>query len=96
MAIELTESAAKRGYTREDAIYLMEHAYVVRPEWEESRVPGGARPWLWLGPSRDALNPVLEMFTEVIPPDTVRVFHLMPIRQHFREQFAADLPEEYR
>lgn len=96
LAIELTESAAKRGYTLEDALYLMEHNYVLRPEYEDSRVPGGARPWLWLGPSRDALNPVLEMFAEVVPPDTVSIFHLMPMRQRFREEFADDLPEEYR
>lgn len=96
MAIELTESAAKRGYALDDAVYAMSNPYVVEPEFEASRIPGGARPTLWLGPSRDALNPVLEILAEVIPPDTIRIFHMMPIRQRIREEYREDLPEEYR
>lgn len=84
MAIELTESAAKRGYTVQDVIYVIEHAYVVRPEFEVSRVPGHPSPTLWLGPSRDALNPIVEMFGEVLPPRTLRIFHMMPMREKFR------------
>lgn len=96
MAIDFTESAGKRGYTVEDALYAIQNAYVALPRYEASRVPGGATVSFWLGPSRDALNPVLEVMAEVRPPADVRIFHLMPIRQHHREEFANDLPEEYR
>jgi hypothetical protein len=84
MAIELTESAQKRGYTVAHVIYCIENAYVARPGFEPARVPGRGPVTLWLGPSRDALNPVLEMFGELIPPDTLRIFHMMPLRERFR------------
>lgn len=84
MAIELTESAQKRGYSVEHVIYAIENAYVVRPDFEASRVPGRPAVTLWLGPARDALNPVVEVFGEMIPPDTLRIFHMMPMREQFR------------
>lgn len=44
VAIKFTESAGKHGFTVEDAIWAMQHARLVKPELDESRVPGRARP----------------------------------------------------
>lgn len=81
VAIEFTESAGKHGFTVEDAIWAMQHARLVKPEFDDSRVPGRARPTLYIGPSRNPRHPLLEVMVEILPPSTVVIFHLMPARQ---------------
>jgi hypothetical protein len=62
---------ASTGITVEDAIWAMQHARLVKPELDESRVPGRARPTLYIGPSRDPRHPLLEVMVEILPPSTV-------------------------
>jgi len=47
---------------------------------DEPRVPGGARPDLFIGPARDRRQ-LLEVMVEVQPPTDLFIFHAMPARQ---------------
>lgn len=80
-AIEFTESAGKHGFSREDAMWAIEHAHYVEREFDVARVPGRLRPTLFIGPSRTPARPLLEVMVAVIPPGTVVVFHVMAARK---------------
>ena len=83
MAIEFTESAGKHGFTEADAVHAMSNARYYEPKFDEPRDLSSIRPSLWIGPSLDARAPLLEVMAEVIPPRTVRVFHVMRAREKF-------------
>ena len=84
MAIEFTESAGKHGFREADAIHAMSNARYYEPKFDEPRDDQSAiRPSLWIGPSLDPQAPLLEVMAEVVPPRTVRVFHVMRAREKF-------------
>lgn len=79
--IELTGSALKREYGRDDAIFVIRtrrlHAY----PFEESRIPDTPDPAGWIGDALDGTE--MEMFAEIHEHERrIRVFHLMPARPH--------------
>lgn len=82
MAIEFTESAGRHGFTLQDAIHAISNARTHVPEFDEPRT-GGVKPDLWIGPSLQPATPVIEVMAEVIPPDTLRIFHAMAARPKF-------------
>jgi hypothetical protein len=92
VAIEFTESAGKHGFTETDAIHAISNARYYEPEFDESREDdlGHVRPSLWIGPSLTPSAPLLEVMAEVIPPRTLRIFHVMAAR----EKFLARLDQE--
>ncbi|MBY6352028.1 hypothetical protein [Rhodococcoides corynebacterioides] len=81
MAVEWTNSADKHEIDREDAMHAIENAYHYEKEFDEPRVPGKSRPWLFIGPPRQLGGPLLEVMVEVIPPDDLVIFHVMEARQ---------------
>ncbi|MGB3351161.1 MAG: hypothetical protein WBB00_00140 [Mycobacterium sp.] len=80
MAIEWTDSADKHGIDHADALHAIENAYYVEREFDEPRVPGHAKPWLFIGPPRTLGGVLLEVMVEVIPPRGMVVFHVMEAR----------------
>ncbi|RMB70173.1 hypothetical protein AYK61_26570 [Rhodococcus sp. SBT000017] len=80
MAIEWTDSADKHGIDHADALHAIENAYYVEREFDEPRVPGLAKPWLFIGPPRTLGGALLEVMVEVIPPRGMVVFHVMEAR----------------
>ncbi|CCK64154.1 hypothetical protein [Mycobacterium canetti] len=93
MAIEFTESAGKHGFTQADAVHAMSNARYYEPEFDEPRGDdqSSIRPSLWIGPSLSLAAPLLEVMAEVIPPRTVRIFHVMPVREKFLARLDTDL-----
>lgn len=84
MAIEFTESAGKHGFTEADAVHAMSNARYYETEFDEPRDDQRpVRPTLWIGPSLDPHTPLVEVMAEVIPPRTIRVFHVMRAREKF-------------
>jgi hypothetical protein len=62
----------------------MSNARYYEPEFDERRDDQATvRPSLWIGPSLDPRAPLLEVMAEVVPPRTIRVFHVMPAREKF-------------
>ena len=83
MAIIFTESAARHGFTRDDAIHAMETPEVFTPHFDHSRT-GSPDVAAWIGPARGGL--IIEVFATVIRPHTVVVFHAMEVRPSTREK----------
>ncbi|GAT07609.1 hypothetical protein H7I77_25350 [Mycolicibacterium novocastrense] len=84
MAIEFAESAGKHGFSEADAFHAVSNARYYEPEFDEpSDDHSSIRPSLWIGPSLDPQAPLLEVMAEVIPPRTIRVFHVMGAREKF-------------
>ena len=81
MGIEWTTSADKHEIAHEDALHAIDNAYYIEREFDEPRVPGHAKPWLFIGPPRQLGGPLLEVMVEVIPPRGMVVFHVMEARQ---------------
>jgi hypothetical protein len=80
MGIRWANSAAKHGIDQADAINAIAN-YVYRvPAFDEPRVPGGRRPDLFIGPTRDQ-SMLLEVMAEVTPPADIFVFHVMEARR---------------
>lgn len=77
MAIEFTDSAARHGFTREDAIHAMQTPETFAPCFDHSRT-GGPAVSAWVGPARGGRT--IEVFATLIPPDTIVVFHCMELR----------------
>jgi hypothetical protein len=50
VAAEWANSADKHGIDHEDALYAIENAVYVEQEFDEPRVPGHAKPWLFIDP----------------------------------------------
>lgn len=81
--ITWSDSADKHGVDREDALYAMMHNYVYVPEFDDPRVPGAARPDLFIGPPRQLGGALLEVMTETVPPRGIHIFHVMIAREKF-------------
>ncbi|MDF3313502.1 MULTISPECIES: hypothetical protein [Rhodococcus] len=81
MAIEWATSADKHGIDRDDALHAIENAVYVEQEFDEPRVPGHSKPWLFIGPPRILGGPLLEVMVEIVPPRGMVVFHVMQARQ---------------
>jgi hypothetical protein len=73
-------SADRHGIPHDEAQYAMIHASMVVQEFGVPRLHGRS-PMLFIGPSRHG---TLEVLAEVTPPDGVRVFHVMPLRESTR------------
>lgn len=82
MAIEFTESAAKHGFTLEDAVNAMTHSTFSKENFDASRVTGGVSPDLYVGPSKSGVPLEVMVFTQ--PPRTLVIFHVMELRPKFR------------
>ncbi|MDI9941380.1 hypothetical protein SIM91_02030 [Rhodococcus opacus] len=81
MAIEWATSADKHDIDRDDALHAIENAVYVEQEFDEPRVPGHSKPWLFIGPPRTPGGPLLEVMVEIVPPRGMVVFHVMQARQ---------------
>jgi len=86
MALTWSDSSNKHEIAREDAIHAIAHALYVEPEFDESRVPSGVRPTLYIGPPRALGGPLLEVMAEVTPPREIHVFHVMLARAKMLER----------
>lgn len=81
MVIVFTESAAKRGYTKADALHVLEHAEYRKDKFDVSRT-GLPDPTIWIGPACSGER--LEVFTCITSnPDRLIIFHMMPVREKF-------------
>ena len=89
MAVDFTESAAKHGFTRADAVNAMLNHVDKVDDFDEPRMPGHARPDLYIGPSLKRVQ--LEVMVERIPPADLSIFHCMEARRKI-----LDLIEELR
>ncbi|WP_218060926.1 hypothetical protein [Leifsonia xyli] len=59
--------------------------FVYRVEkFDEPRVPGGDRPDLFIGPTRDR-RLLLEVMAEIRPPADIFIFHVMEARRKMIE-----------
>lgn len=81
MAITFTKSAAKHGFTQQDALHVMlNHRWhlsnVVTPEYPE---PAD----LYIGVSPD--GQLLEVFTRPVPPRGLKIFHVMKLRKKIHQ-----------
>lgn len=76
MAIEFSDSAARHGYSRADAMHAMETPEHFNPRYERSN---GRDIAAWVGPARGGRT--IEVFATLIPPRTVIVFHCMDVRE---------------
>lgn len=80
MGIRWAASAGKHGVEQADAVNAIAN-YVYRVlAFDEPRVPGGRRPDLFIGPTRDR-STLLEIMAEVTPPADIFVFHVMEARR---------------
>lgn len=94
MAIEFTESAGRHGLTLADAVHAMTNHRYHEPQFDDPRL-GEVKPDLWIGPSLQPATPLIEVMAEVIPPSTVRIFHVMQAREKFLKRID-DEPEEHQ
>ncbi|WP_419707993.1 hypothetical protein [Promicromonospora sp. NFX87] len=85
MAIRWAGSADRHGISREDAMYAINHAVYSEAGFDESRVPGGVKPTLFIGPQRHFGAPLLEVMVEVTRHDVV-IFHVMVARTKHLER----------
>ncbi len=81
MGIEWAASADKHGIDHDDALHAIMNAYYLEKEFDEPRVPGHDKPWLFIGPPRKLGGPLLEVMVEVTPPRDMVVFHVMEARR---------------
>lgn len=84
MAIEFTESAAKHGFTRDDAIHAVQNHSHYQPEFDRSRTDG-RKPHLAIGPSLTGED--IEVMFTVGPGQNVRIFHCMLAREKMKRYF---------
>jgi len=66
-------------------MWAMQHARHVERQFE-SRVAGGVRPTLFIGPCLRPRTPLIEVMVELLPPDRIVVFHVMAVREKFLSQ----------
>lgn len=71
-----TESADEHDIPHDEVMYAMLHGARYE-DWEDPRPPHEPAT-LWIGPSRFG---TLEVIAEKIHPATLKVFHVMPLRQ---------------
>jgi len=83
--IEFTPDAEKRGIPHDEVLYAMANGQFW-DNWEEPRPPHGPTR-LWIGPSRFG---TLEVTAELKPPNTIKIFHVMPLRQTTSDQVNYD------
>lgn len=85
MRLRWTASAEKRGYDRLDVIHAMGEGRIgaVR-EFQDSRIEGGAKPWLFVGWDRDGQE-LIEVMA-FVDGEAFVVFHVMPARQKHIDQ----------
>lgn len=81
MGIRWANSADKHGIDHADALHAIGNAHYVEEEFDEPRVPGHAKPTLFIGPPRTLGGPLLEVMVEMIPPREMVVFHVMQARE---------------
>lgn len=86
MGVEWTKSADKHDISHEDALHAIANAIYVEEEFDEPRVPGHAKPTLFIGPPRKLGGPMLEVMVEIIEPRTMVVFHVMEVRRKFLDR----------
>ncbi|MHB8452414.1 MAG: hypothetical protein ACYDAQ_18475 [Mycobacteriales bacterium] len=80
MALSWSDSAAKHGIARKDALHAIANAIYVETEFDDPRPPSAVRPTLYIGPPRHAGDPLLEVMLEVRPPRGLHIFHVMQAR----------------
>ena len=65
MGIRWANSADKHGIDHADALHAIGNAHYVEEEFDEPRVPGHAKPTLFIGPPRQLGGPLLEVMVEM-------------------------------
>jgi hypothetical protein len=80
MGIRWADSANKHGIARGDALHAILNQIYHVEEFDEPRVESGARPDLFIGPSRDRRT-ILEVMAVITPPNDILVFHVMEARR---------------
>ncbi len=89
MAIRWTDSADKHGIPHEDALHAVANAVYEEYAFDEPRVPGHARPDLYIGPARGGA-PLLEVMLEVLNPRDLVIFHVMIARDNHLRRMKGD------
>ncbi|MDR5698271.1 hypothetical protein [Agromyces aerolatus] len=73
-------SADKHGVERADALHAMQAVAIHVRSFDESRIPGGMRPDLFIGPKRERTD-LIEVMAIIDHTDRdAGVFHVMPLR----------------
>ena len=81
MTVRMSGTAGKHGFTVDDAVWAMNHAWYVESKFGDPSAPAQVQPTLWIGPSPIPTVPLLEVVADVIPPRTVVIFHVMAARE---------------
>ena len=81
VGVTWSESAAKHGVPREDALHAIANAVYVEEEFDDPRPPSNVRPHLFIGLPRRRGVPLLEVMAEIRPPRGLHIFHVMPARE---------------
>lgn len=81
MPITWTQSAGKHEIPQNEALYAMNNATGVFPEFQAPRPGYTRRPSLFIGPSRFG---TLEILAVVTPPGNIEIFHVMRLRESTR------------
>lgn len=79
--MEFRDSVDKHGIPREDTMYAMQHAEVIRGIEGRPGEPGET--FLYIGHPHAHTERYIEVIATVTPPRTVVVFHSMPLRSLF-------------
>lgn len=80
MRVVYTPSAGTHGIGEEDVIWAIEHAVLVKPSFQRSRLPDLPDPTLFVGPTRDGR--LVEVMAVHLDDETV-IFHAMRARKVF-------------
>lgn len=75
-----TDSAGRHGVREEDAVWAIEHALLVKPQFQRARFPGTPDPTLFVGP--DTLGRLIEVMAVHVDGEPV-IFHAMRARKAF-------------
>lgn len=90
MGVSWARSAEKHGVPHEDALHAILHAVYAESGFDDSRIPGGICPTLYIGPPRALGDPMLEVMVEVKPPGTFHIFHVMVARRKHLDRIGGD------
>ena len=79
--MEWTESSARHGISREDALYAIAHAEV-RQELDGGRA--GEQTVVYVGRAHAQTDQRLEVVVAIRPPRTMVIFHVMEVSDLYR------------
>lgn len=95
MGTRWASSADKHGIPHEDALYVMRHPRILIVGFDDSRVPGGRRPDLFIGVDRHGRELEVMALVDREARDAL-VFHVMEARPKIIERAFEVLRERGR